>query len=198
MLYWTSFNIVTCFLFVPSPSPTLTPNLLTPSTLIVTTNINNNQITFSNGGFTVQNTAGAVTPTSSDCPPQSATIVLGPSPMQRGGARILAALDPCVLTDGTVVFNLPDEQDIQLVAANIQGVQTTQLAVVPMKRIAPITQGQTLFTADLSGQITGPDPATGNPVTLNGNINALFLWNGGQNVELSGDNSAALSAILKR
>ena len=67
-----------------------------------------------------------------------------------------------------------------------------------MKRIAPITQGQTLFTADLSGQITGPDPATGNPVTLNGNINALFLWNGGQNVELSGDNSAALSAILKR
>jgi hypothetical protein len=38
-----------------------------------------------------------------------------------------------------------------------------------MQRIAPIT----------NGQITGPDPATGNPLTLNGNINALFLLNAG-------------------
>ena len=66
-----------------------------------------------------------------------------------------------------------------------------------MQRVAPITQGQTLYNVDLNGQITGPDPATGNPVTLNGNINALFIFNnGGQNVELSGDNSVALNAIL--
>jgi hypothetical protein len=119
--------------------------------------------------------------------------------MQSGGARILAALDPCVLTDGGVVLNLPDEQGIQIVAANIQGGQTTQSVVVPMQRIAPITQGQTLYTVDLNGQITGPDPATGAQATLNGNINALFLLNaGGQNVELSADNSAALNAILRR
>jgi hypothetical protein len=43
--------------------------------------------------------------------------------MQNGGARILAAFDPCVLTDGGVVLNLTDEQGIQLVAANIQGGQ---------------------------------------------------------------------------
>lgn len=50
---------------------------------------------------------------------------------------------------------------------------------------------------DLNGRITGPDPATGAQGTLNGNINALFLLNaGGQNVELSADNSAALIAIL--
>jgi hypothetical protein len=146
----------------------------------------------------VQNFQGAVTATP-DCPPQSATVVLGPSPMQSGGARILAALDPCVLTDGAVVLNLPDEQGIQLVAANIQGGQTTQSVIVPMQRIAPITQGQTLYTVDLSGQITGPDPATGAQATLNGNINALFLLNaGGQNVELSADNSAALNAVLTR
>ena len=72
-----------------------------------------------------------------------------------------------------------------------------QSVVVPMQRIAPITQGQTLYTVDLSGQITGPDPATGNPVTLSGNINALFLLNaGGQSVEFSADNSAALNAVL--
>jgi hypothetical protein len=150
------------------------------------------------GGYTVQNYEGAVT-TTPDCPPQSATVVLGPSPMQNGGARILAALDPCILTDGTVILNLPDEQGIQLVAANIQGGQTTQSVVVPMQRIAPITEGQTLYNVDLNGQITGTDPATGNPMTLNGNINALFLRNnGGQDVELSADNSVALNAVLKR
>jgi hypothetical protein len=104
--------------------------------------------------------------------------------MQSGGVRILAALDPCVLTDGTVVLNIPDEQGIQVVAANIQGGQTTQSVIVPMQRIAPITEGQTLYTVDLNGQITGQDPATGAQ-------NA-----GGQNVELSADNSAALNAVL--
>lgn len=59
-------------------------------------------------------------------------------------------------------------------AANIQGGQTTQSVVIPMQRIAPITQGQTLYTVDLSGQITGEDPATRNPVTLNGNLMPYF------------------------
>ena len=179
----------------PSPNPTATP---TPSpTPTVITNINNNQVTIRNdGGYTVQNYQGAVT-TTPNCPPQSATVVLGPSPMQSGGARILAALDPCTLTDGTVILNLPDEKGIQHVAANIQGGQITQSVVVPIQRIAPITEGQTLYNVDLNGQITGTDPATGNPVTLNGNINALFLRNnGGQNVEFSGDNSVALNAVL--
>jgi hypothetical protein len=36
-------------------------------------------------------------------------------------------------------------------------------------------------------------------VPLNDNINALFLRNnGGQDVELSGDNSVALNAILRK
>jgi alpha-N-acetylglucosamine transferase len=119
--------------------------------------------------------------------------------MENGGARILAAFEPCILTDGSVVLNLPDEQGIQLVAANIQAGQTTQSAVVPMQRIAPITEGQTLYTVDLNEQITGADPATEAQVTLNGNINALFLLNlGGQEVEFSGDNSVALNAILRR
>jgi hypothetical protein len=85
------------------------------------------------------------------------------------------------------------------VAANLQGGQTTQSAVVPMQRVSPITEGQTLYSVTLSGQMTGVDPATRAEVTLNGNINSLFLLNlGGQEVELSGDNSVALNAILKR
>jgi hypothetical protein len=119
--------------------------------------------------------------------------------MENGGARILAAFEPCVLTDGSVVLNLPDEEGILLVAANIQGGQTTQSVVVPMQKIAPITQGQTLYTVDLNEQITGPDPASGDQVTLNGNINALLLINkAGQDIEFNGDNSVALNAILRR
>jgi hypothetical protein len=78
----------------PSPSPTPTP--------VIITNVNNNQVTVRNdGGFTVQNYQGAVT-TTPDCPPQSATVLLGPSTMENGGARILASFEPCVLTDGSV------------------------------------------------------------------------------------------------
>ena len=174
----------------PPTTPPVTPPV-TPPTII--TNTNNLQTI-----QTVSNFAGAIT-TTPDCPPQSATVLLGPSTMENGGARILAAFEPCILTDGSVVLNLPDEQGIQLVAANIQAGQTTQSAVVPMQRIAPITEGQTLYTVDLNEQITGADPATGAQVTLNGNINALFLLNlGGQEVEFSGDNSVALNAILRR
>lgn len=150
-----------------------------------------------NGDFTVNNYEGAVTSTPG-CPPQEATVLLGPSEMQNGGARILAAFEPCALTDGSVVLNLPDEQGIELVAANIDGGQTTQAVTIPLQRIAPITQGQTLFTADLDGRITGPDPSTGEQVTLNGNINTLFLWNnGGDDVQFSGDSSVAFNAILR-
>jgi hypothetical protein len=118
--------------------------------------------------------------------------------MEDGGARILAAFEPCVLTGGTVVLNLPDEQGIQLVASNIAAGQTTQSAVLPIQRVAPITEGQALYSITLSEQMTGVDPATGAQVTLNGNINSLFLLNlAGQEVELSGDNSVALNAILR-
>jgi hypothetical protein len=145
----------------------------------------------------VQNFQGAIT-TTPDCPPQSATVLLGPSTMEDNGARILAAFEPCVLTGGTVVLNLPDEQGIQLVASNIVAGQTTQSAVVPIQRVAPITEGQALYSITLSEQMTGFDPATGAEVTLNGNINSLFLLNlAGQEVELSGDNSVALNAILR-
>jgi hypothetical protein len=119
--------------------------------------------------------------------------------MAEGGARILAAVAPCIITDGTVLLNLPDEQGIQLVAANIQGAQTTQQVIVPLQRIAPITQGQVLFGADLNEQITGENPATGDTVTMNGNINALFLLNdSGQAIELDGDHSIALNLVLRR
>jgi hypothetical protein len=178
----------------PSPTQTLTPTSppTTSGTRTIITNVNNVNIN------NVQDYEGAVKGTA-DCAPVAATIMLGPSTMEDDGARILAAFDPCVLTDGTVLLNLPNEQGIQLVAANIQYGQTTQSAIIPLERTASVTQGQVLFNADLNEQVTGEDPATGNSITLNGDINALFLLNdSGQSIGFEGDHSVALNAILVR
>jgi hypothetical protein len=148
--------------------------------------------------MTVQTLDGAVTATP-ECPPQSANIILGPSPMETGKARILAAFDPCILTSGKVLLNLPDEKGIQLVAAKIQDGETTQSVIVPIQRLAPTAQGQAQYSIDLTEQSTGLDFTSGNPVSLGGNINALILWNlGGQDVTLSKDNSVKLDAALKQ
>jgi hypothetical protein len=173
-------------------SPTLTPTPLQPPPPIIITNVNNVNINDE------QTFEGAIRATP-ECAYVAANITLGPSRMEGGGARILAAVEPCIITDGTVLVNLPDKQGIQLVAANIQGGRTTQSAIIPLQRIAPVTQGQVLFGADLNEQVTGPDQARGESATLNGNINALFLWNNsGQAVEFVRDHSVALDTFLRR
>jgi hypothetical protein len=77
------------------------------------TNVNNNQVIAQNGRFTVQNTNAAMS-SAPDCPPQYATVVLGPFPMQKDGARIPTAFEPCIPTNGTVILNPSDKQGIQL------------------------------------------------------------------------------------
>jgi len=162
----------------------------TPRTIIP--NVNNVNI------YDVQNFEGAVGSTS-DCAPVAAAIMLGPSTMEVGGARILASFDTCVITDGTVLLNLPDERGIQLIAANIQGGQTTQSAIIPLQRIAPIKQGQVLFGADLDEHVTGPDPIRGDRATLNGNINALFLWNNsGHAADFNEEHGVAIDILFRR
>ena len=67
---------------------------LEPQYSHVITNVNNVNIN------NVQNFEGAVRGTP-DCAPVTATIMLGPSSTEDDGARIVAAFDPCILTDGT-------------------------------------------------------------------------------------------------
>jgi hypothetical protein len=171
------------------PVLTATPNLRPPLNII--TNVNN--VNLNN----VQNFEGAVRGTPG-CAPVAGTIMLGPSKMEGAGARILAAFDPCVLTEGKVLLNLPDEHGIQLVAANIQRGHTTQSAIIPLQRIAAVAEGQILFGAVLNEKVTGPDQARGESATLNGNINALFLWNNsGHAVEFVGNHNASLNILLR-
>ena len=75
--------------------------------------------------------------------------------MENGKARILAAFDPCIITSGKVLLNLPDEKGIQLVGAKIQDGQTTQPAIVPIQRISSTAPGQAQYFIDLTEQSTG-------------------------------------------
>lgn len=180
-----------------TPVTTTTPTPATKTVFVTKTNINNDHVTVrEDGGLTVQKLDGAVTPTA-NCPPQSATIVLGPSPMENGKARILTAFDPCILTSEKLLLHLPDEKGIQLVGAKIQDGQTTQSTIVSMQRVAPTAPGQAQYFIDLTKQSTGLDLASENPVNLADNVDALLLMNlGGQNIQLGADNTVKMDASL--
>ena len=178
-------------------SPIPTPSS-TPSTPNVYQNFYSTQVTEVNKNGAIQwslnNFDWNASPSATkDCAPVSATIMLGPFTIEDGGARVLGFFDQCVLSDGSVTLNLPDEEGLQLVAGNIQpGEMNSQVATISVRYYPK-------HAVDLREQITGQDPATGDQVTLNGNINSLFLWNNaGQDVELSGDNNVAINAILRR
>jgi hypothetical protein len=89
-------------------------------------------------------------------------------------------------------------EGIKLIAANLKGNQATQSVIVPLQRVAPLTPGQTLYNAELNEQTTGAEPVTGKQVTLDGNVNALLLWNNaGKEVGFNPQNNVALNTIVK-
>jgi hypothetical protein len=182
----------------PSPIPTPTP---TPSTPKVYQNFYPTQITEANKNgaieWSINNFDWNASPSATkDCAPLSGTIMMGPSTMEDGGARVLGFFDQCVLSDGSVTLNLSEEEGLQLVAASTNTQGPTGLNDRPASisvRYSPYK------TVELSEQITGQDPTTGEQVTLNGNINALFLWNNaGQAIEFSADDNVAINANLRR
>jgi hypothetical protein len=118
--------------------------------------------------------------------------------LQTGEAKLIVVLDPCFLNDGSVVLNLPEMDGIELLAANIQGNQATQSVVVPLQKVASLATGQTLYKVDLNNLTTGKEPVSGKQVTLNGNINALLLWNNaGQEVGFNPQNTVAYNTVLR-
>ena len=117
--------------------------------------------------------------------------------MENGGARILAAFEPCVLTDGSVVLNLTRRRGNSTCSSKYTSWTNNSISDSSYSKSSANNPRTNALYCRLNEQVTGPDPASGDQVTLNGNINALFLWNnGGQDVEFSGDNSVALNAIL--
>ena len=192
-----------------TPGPTQTPTTPPPTPTQSQSQSQPTKIIVKGGTFTVPGRSGGsssspspattTAPTSADCSPKESTLTLGPSVLQNGEAKLILILDPCSLVEGSLVLNLPEGgEGIKLLAANLQGNQATQSVIVPLHRVAPIGTGQTLYDVDLNNLVTGEEPVTGKQVTLNGNINALLLWNNAEKeVGFSPQNSVALNTIVK-
>lgn len=97
----------------PAPDGTTTP---TPTQTQKTT------VLVKGGTFSIPDRAGrsSSTPTpTSDCSPKESTVALGPSVLQNGEAQLIIVLDPCFLTERSVVLNLPGAEG--LIVANLEG-----------------------------------------------------------------------------
>src|ERR671922_1542558 len=56
------------------------------------------------------------------CTPQQSTVELGPGSIAAKGVKVLATFDPCILTGGGAVLNLPDSNNnLKLVAVDLEG-----------------------------------------------------------------------------
>ena len=133
----------------------------------------------------------------SSCTPQSATITLGPGSIDKRAVRVLTTFNPCILTDGGAILNLPDSNNsLKLVAVDLEGDEMHKAVVIDLQKIQTMTSDRTLYTADFERTMTGLSPITNEVDTIQ-DINSLVLLNdsSGQ-INFTDDNSIAFSAIL--
>jgi hypothetical protein len=137
----------------------------------------------------------STTPTS--CTPQESTIVLGPGSIASKGVRVLSTFDPCVLTGGGAVLNLPDSNNnLKLVALDLEEGSAHKAVEVNLQKINTITSDQTFYNTQFTRSMTGMSPIT-NKVDTVQDINSLVLLNDspGQ-IDFVNDNSMAFNAVL--
>ena len=144
----------------------------------------------------IRNYYTTATPLTS-CTAQEKTIPLGPSTMAKDGVRVLATFEPCRLTDGGAILNLPDsDNNLKLVAVDLEGNEVHKAVEVDLRKVQTITNDQTLYNADFTQSITGLSPVTNQEDTIE-DINSLFLLNDSPGpINLVPDNSMAFNAIL--
>jgi hypothetical protein len=142
------------------------------------------------------NTITTSTPTSCTTP-QESTIALGPSSMAARRVRVLVAFDPCILSGGGAILNLPDSNNnLKLVALDIEGGSTHKAVEVSLQKINTITDDQTFYNAQFTRSMTGMSPITDKIDTIQ-DINSLVLLNDSpRQIDFVSDNSMAFNAVL--
>lgn len=168
--------------YKPQPPQSQPPR----DTNIIITEINNQ----------IRNYYTTATPLTS-CTAQEQTIPLGPSMIAKDGVRILATFEPCRLTDGDAILNLPDfNNNLKLVAVDLEGNAVHKAVEVDLGKVQTITNDQTLYNADFTQSITGLSPVTNQEDTIQ-DINSLLLLNDSPDpINFVSDNSMAFNAIL--
>jgi hypothetical protein len=133
----------------------------------------------------------------STCTPHQSTINLGPGSIAAKGVRVFAVFEPCILSGGSAILNLPDSNDnLRLVAVDLQGGSTLKAVEVNLQKISVISNDQTFYKTDFARTMTGLSPITNKADTVQ-EINALVLLNeSAEPVFFVGDNSIALNAIV--
>jgi hypothetical protein len=135
------------------------------------------------------------TPTT--CTPHQSTIALDPGSIAAKGVRVVALFEPCFLSGGSAILNLPDSNDIlRLVAVDLQGGSTLKAVEVNLQKISVISNDQIFYKTDFTRTLTGLSPITNKADTVQ-EINALVLLNeSAEPVFFVSDNSIALNAIM--
>jgi len=131
---------------------------------------------------------------------QERTIPLGPGTMANNGTRLLSIFNPCRLVDGSAIFNLPSNNNLNLLAVDLEGsgsnIQAHKAVVIELQRTQTITNDQTLYKVDLNQTMTGISVVTGK-IDIIQDINALFLWNySPRQINFVNENSMILNATL--
>ena len=145
----------------------------------------------------INNKVRQVKSTSTTCTPQQSTVTLGPGSIAAKGVRVLATFDPCVLTGGGAVLNLPDSNNnLKLVAVDLEGGEMHKAVEVNLQRINTITNDQTFYNAQFAKTVTGVSPVTDKVDTIQ-EINSLILLNDSpEQINFVNDNSMPLNAVL--
>lgn len=131
------------------------------------------------------------------CTPQQSTVALGPGSIAPKGVRVLGMFDPCILSGGGAVLNLPDSNNnLKLVAVDLEGGEMHKAIEVKLQRINAITDDQTFYNTQFAKTITGVSPITDKADTIQ-EINSLVLLNDSpRSINFVNDNSIALNAVL--
>jgi hypothetical protein len=81
---------------------------------------------------------------------------LGPGSIASKGVRVLAAFDPCILSGGGGVLNLPDSNNnLKLMAVDLEGGEMHKAVEVNLQKINTITDDQTFYNTQFTRSMTG-------------------------------------------
>ena len=124
------------------------------------------------------------------CDDISDTIDLFPGQLDSERVQIIAYFEDCELDLASLTFNIVEDDDLKLVAANFEdGVSdAVEVELQPTDNVDS-NSSNSLYEATISGTQEGLDLETGDSKTIN-NVNGIVLWNNGDDpIQFAENNS---------
>ena len=119
-----------------------------------------------------------ITPSNS-CTDISDTVDLSSEQIDPEDVRVIAFFDNCDLDSATLELNLVQNDDLKLVAANLNDGLSDAVEVEMNQVEQSESNSNILYEATITDNQEGPDLDTGETKTLN-NVNGIVLWNDGE------------------